>query len=202
MPSSFNSPTKLVTLRTFTRKTIREFHVSNNKQRVVKQLTKSVSVIEKYVTRTSISQGAADGLATELWRIKNQKKRRKTITEQLRAEEGTGTLFTTPEMVQRRRELSEERRFEIDLRRHEKELRRQESARKKVEKAAEVQQRRNERATAAEVRKKAAEEKKAIVAARKQAREALKHAETPLRQVSLSTTPPSTLQLVLDPSLM
>jgi len=124
------------------------------------QLT--ISRIDNMELRESLSRG------------KRHKQGQKRVLEQLRADEGSGTLFISPTKIQKARDLASTREQEKE---HEKQDKADRAATTAVEKAlrdAEAQRKREAKAITVAENKAKAEQKKAAAQAKREARKAQK----------------------------
>ena len=103
-------------------------------------------------------------------------KRRKTVIEEMRAEDNSATVIFSPLKIQRAREKTKAREEEKAQKEQDRQRRKQERAQKKAQKEVEKQQRRDTRAAAAEARRERDTKKREAAAAAKQAKQAQKQA--------------------------
>lgn len=106
-----------------------------------------------------------------------RKKRKKTVVETIRAEQGSGAVIWGPAEIQRARDLTRAREEETVQKQQDIRLRKQQQAQKKIQEEVERQQRRDARAAATEARKEQDAKKRETAAAVKLAKQAQRQAQ-------------------------
>lgn len=125
-----------------------------------------------------------ENLQTSLFREKGQRTRTKRPLEQLRSDEGNGTLLMSPRKIKKAKDIFLMREQEARQKESEKKARKEAVAQKKVDNELELQQKRDARAVAADERKAAAAEKKAVSEVARATREAKKELKRSTKAVN------------------
>ena len=168
-PSIFNSPSKVRKLRSVVNTA--SARSDRKTQKILEKLSDRMLTVSAELALSKLeNQQHVEAQNRE----RKKKKRRLRISEQLRAEEGSGTLFLGPSEIQRYRDIESQREQADEQQKQEKAFRTQERGLKKAEKEAEAQRKRNARIAASEVRKEAAAEKKAAAQKAREAKQAQK----------------------------
>ncbi|KAK5107701.1 hypothetical protein LTR62_000895 [Meristemomyces frigidus] len=117
-----------------------------------------------------------------LAREKRHKKRQKKVLEQLRADDGTGTLFMSPSKIQAARDIASGRDRQKEQLEQDKMVRAQARALQKVMKEEEAQWKREARAVARAEKQEAAAQKKASLQKSREAERAQRALEKTTKQ--------------------
>jgi len=131
-----------------------------------------------FATELILAKEREKGLIETINNQKNKRKRGRSFTEELRAQEGLGVLFFSPSKVARAKELQLAKDEAKELETHHKQLRAQDRAAKKAQKQAEAQHKRNGRTARAAARKTEEALKKAQMQRQTEAKKTRKQLET------------------------
>ncbi|KAI6788227.1 hypothetical protein KC361_g9166 [Hortaea werneckii] len=155
-PSIYNSPSKTRRLRS-----ILNVSSARSDKKTQKTLERLSDTVLGLSAKLVLSNLKVKHLSESLSDEKTRKKRKRKVTEELRASGPSGALFMSPSKIQKTRDIALSREREKEQLQQDKEVRAQERAREKAQKEVEARRKRDERSAAAVARKTAAAKKKA-----------------------------------------
>lgn len=195
-PSIYDSPSKTKRLRGVLNVT-----AAKNDKKTQRTLEKLSDTVLGLLAKLVLSNLKVKQLSGSLNDEKKRRKRKRKITEELRASGQSGALFMSPSKIQKTRDIALSREREREQLLRDKEVRAQERAREKVQKEEEAQKKRDERSAAAIARKTAAAQKKAAAQSAREARKAQKQIEIESRTASRQRRGRPRKQLVAQKSI-
>ncbi|KYG39862.1 hypothetical protein M433DRAFT_28377, partial [Acidomyces richmondensis BFW] len=158
------------------------------KNAVDESSSESFSLIKDTIVRLScdltLSKNREQSLSNALNYEQTRRKRSKRVLEELRSEEGSGTLFMSPSKIQRARDIADGREAAKAAQKAQKAEQQLERAHKKALKEAEAEGKRTEKAAAKARRDAEAAAKKAANQRVREAKKALKQLEIDQKALS------------------